>query len=286
VRRTIVLLALALAGLAVPAGPASAVVRAEFALGVLTVTGDGDADTIAVGCAAGNVDVNGGLPEGGQVACSAVETIIVRAGDGGDRVNLSDVSRSAYSDLREVGAFGEAGNDTLIGSQTPDRLDGGSGIDILRGGDGADVLVPGGGGDDLTGGSGADRASFRGDGNWLVGEDLVDHFDGDATAIASIERVAITAGPGDDNLIVGTFEGRATLRGGDGDDGLRGGVAGDLLVGGSGHDRLEGSDGNDVLLGKRGNDVIRGGDGNDQLNGGPGDDVCFGALGADSELSC
>ncbi|MGZ8599664.1 MAG: hypothetical protein ACXWX6_05565, partial [Actinomycetota bacterium] len=42
--------------------PASADVRAEFALGILTVSGDGDGNDIAVACVNGNVRVTDAPP--------------------------------------------------------------------------------------------------------------------------------------------------------------------------------------------------------------------------------
>jgi len=145
VRRAIAILVFS-GPILLPAVPASADVTAEFALGILTVSGDGDGNAIVLECTNGNVKVNDAGPTGGRVHCSNVGSILVRAGDGPDRVDLTDVDRQSFPILLEIGLFGEAGNDTLIGSALADRLDGGSGIDELRGGKGADTLLPGGGG--------------------------------------------------------------------------------------------------------------------------------------------
>jgi Ca2+-binding RTX toxin-like protein len=287
VRRLLVLVTLAAAMVLVVAPPASAAVTAEFALGVLTVRGDGDANAIAVGCVGGNVDVNGSSPSGGDVACSAVETIIVRAGPGGDRINLSDVTTGTYTDVAEIGAFGEEGNDTLIGSPLADKLDGGGGADTLRGVDGPDVLVAGGG-DDALGGHGRDRVSVSGGGYWIVSNDQISHLspNSESVSMSSIEVVAVTGGPGDDNISTRNFAGPAILRGGDGDDGLASGEANDRLLGGDGNDLLDTSDGSDELFGNDGNDSLRAGAGNDQLIGGRGRDTCVPGPGADSLASC
>jgi Ca2+-binding RTX toxin-like protein len=108
-----------------------------------------------------------------RVRCSNVQSIIVRAGDGPDRVDPSDVDRRAFDVLLEIGVFGEAGNDSLIGSSLADQLDGGGGTDTLRGGPGLDGLLPGGGGGELVGGEDKDRAAFFGDGEWLVNDQRV-----------------------------------------------------------------------------------------------------------------
>ncbi|MGH2591514.1 MAG: hypothetical protein ACRDGW_12055, partial [Actinomycetota bacterium] len=111
-RRVLALLC-PLALIVFPALPASAAVTAEFALGILTVTGDDDANNITVECVGGEVLVNGSAPSDGAVNCSAVETILVRAGGGPDRVTLSEVRGGAFTRLSEVGIFGEEGDDTL-----------------------------------------------------------------------------------------------------------------------------------------------------------------------------
>jgi hypothetical protein len=54
-------------------------------------------------------------------------------------------------------AYGNSGNDTLIGGPAADRLYGGDGNDRLVGGEGADSLYGGVGNDSLDGGGGADR---------------------------------------------------------------------------------------------------------------------------------
>ncbi len=268
--------------------PASATVTADFALGVLTVTGDGDGDTIRVECVGDNVQVNGSPPTGGSVGCSAVETLIVRAGGGSDRVDLSDVSRSAFPNLAEVAVFGDEGNDVLIGSDLADRLEGGAGGDELRGGDGADKLVPGGGGGAVVGGDGKDRVVMAGDGDWTINDERVVQITptSEETTLQGVETASLNGGDGDNAISASTFSGAVVLDGGGGDDLMQSGKGKDLLLGKGGNDWLDSGAGNDVLEGKSGNDVLRGGEGNDQLRAGPGDDTCVGGPGADSELSC
>jgi Ca2+-binding RTX toxin-like protein len=268
--------------------PASADVRAEFALGILTVSGDRDGNTIVVECANGNVRVNDVAPTGGRVRCSNVESILVRAGDGPDRVVLSDVGRTAFDVLLEIGVFGESGNDTLIGSRLADRLDGGGGADTLRGGDGADKLYPGGGGGTLVGGAGKDEATVTGGGLWTIDDDRIARLSpvSEETTLQGVESVTVNGEGGDDTVGAAAFSGRLVLDGGGGADDLRGGSGRDLLLGKGGEDKLRGGPGNDLLDGGGDADELHGGDGDDQLRGGSGDDTCAGGPGADSLLSC
>jgi Ca2+-binding RTX toxin-like protein len=264
--------------------PASAAVTADFALGVLTVVGDGEADNVSVECSNGDVVVNGDAPSGAP-RCSGVETIIVRAGGGADRVTLSTVGAAAFTRLNKIAVFGEEGDDELIGSKLGDRLDGGGGIDTLRGGNGNDVLAGGPAGGEAFGGKGKDTIYGEGGGYWTVDDDALDG-DSEQTPFGSIERAHVVGGNGDDNFTIAGFTGPVTFSGEGGDDFINGGPASDHLIGGDGNDFMSGRDGNDLLEGKAGNDSLRGDDGNDRHNGGPGDDTCLGGVGSDSFLSC
>ncbi len=285
--RTLAVLALTLALVLVPAVPASADVTAEFALGILTVNGDGRANTIAVTCDNGNVKVNGEAPSGGRVHCSNVRSVLVRAGDGPDRIVLSDLGRPSFDILLEIAVFGEAGNDTLIGSPLGDHLYGGGGVDTLRGGDGFDKLFPGGGGGVVVGGSGKDRVAVSGAGGWLVNDRRILHAEGsEVTKLQGVEIVAVQGGSGDDTITGVAFSGSMLVDGGDGDDQIRTGSGRDHLLGRAGDDLLISGPGDDLLEGGKGKDDLHGGDGDDQLLGGPGDDSCAGGAGADSLNSC
>ena len=59
--------------------------------------------------------------------------IRVSAGGGDDRVSLSEVVRSAFSNLGSIAVSGDDGDDTLIGSDFADVLSGGGGADVVRG---------------------------------------------------------------------------------------------------------------------------------------------------------
>ena len=128
--------------------------------------------------------------------------------------------------------FGGAGNDTLIGNITANRIEGRHGDDRILGLGGADDLRGGPGNDRLSGGAGPD--ALRG-GN------------GDDTLTGNHGSDALFGGPGDD-----------ALHGGPGDDRLMGGPGRDTLAGGPGDDTLTGGGGIDVFAfdARGGRDVI------------------------------
>jgi Ca2+-binding RTX toxin-like protein len=285
--RRALLLVFPLALSVVATTPASAGTTSDFASGTLTVNGSVGADEIRVECVDGGVQVNGSAPSGAP-ACSAVQSIVVRAGGGEDRVTLGAVRGGVFTRLGEVRIFGDDGDDTVTGSSLADRIDGGSGYDILRGGSGNDFLAAGGTGGEAYGGKGKDTIYGEGGGDWSLNNDSLVRFDpvNETTLISGIERARMVLGGGVDNLGASEFSGPVTVDGGDGDDLINGGTGPDNLRGGAGDDWLSGRDGNDVLEGEAGNDVLRGDDGNDRHDGGSGDDACLGGVGDDVFISC
>lgn len=129
-----------------------------------------------------------------------------------------------------LSAWGQGGNDQLIGGPGSDRLDGGNGDDSAWGLDGNDTLLGGYGTDQLISGNGHD---------WADG------------------------GEGNDNLW--GEAGADTLYGKGGNDKLEGGVGSDLLLGGSGDDSIYGQSENDRLNGGAGRDWLFGMEGDDTL---------------------
>jgi Ca2+-binding RTX toxin-like protein len=269
--------------------PASAGgISAEIADRELTVTGTAQDDTITVRCEGGDVTVNQTRPSGGPDACGDLRRIVVAAGGGADVVHLGDVTRNAFGDLNGVQARGQEGADRLVGSELGDELHGGGGVDELRGGGGADVFKPGADAGEVVGGKGPDTVSMSGDDRWTVLDERITRFtpSEEVTELASVEKVRVEGGAGDNRIVSAAFSGAAKLIGGDGADRLVSGAGSDGLQGGKGPDTLVAGGGNDELQGGPGNDELRGGDGNDQLIGGGGDDVCVGGAGGDSFLSC
>ena len=288
-RRAAILSALGFVAVLGPAPPASAGgISAEIADRVLTVTGTAQDDTITVRCEGGNVTVNQARPSGGPDTCRELRRIAVLAGGGADVVNLGDVTRKAFADLRRVLVRGEEGDDRVVGAEHPDELHGGGGNDELRGGKGADVVEPGAGPGQVVGGKGRDTVSVEGDDRWVVEDERITRFtpDEEVTDLASVEKVRAEGGAGNNTIVAAAFSGRATLVGGGGGDRLVSGDGNDLLEGGTGRDTLVAGAGNDELRGGPGDDELRGGEGNDQLLGGGGDDTCVGGPGGDSFLSC
>jgi len=182
-------------------------------------------------------------------------------------------------------AFGQAGNDTLIGGSGDDTLAGNVGNDIIRGNGGVDRLVAGNGDDDVQGGAGNDTIlgtaglnTLRGDaGNDLIfggnDVDMIFGGDGDDQLSGNGANDTIRGGDGTDRVNAGP--GNDDIDGEGGDDFLYGQAGDDEIAGGSGNDRIGGNGGNDTLLGGIGNDLLSAGSGNDTLSGESGNDRLF-----------
>ena len=143
----------------------------------LVVEGGGGADTFTVAMNAGS---------------RRPSEITFGGGEGDDRLDASATSVPIF-------AFGDAGEDVLIGGRGADTLQGGDDNDVLTGNSGADVLNGNAGEDIITGGAGNDL---------LNGGDDDDRLDGGAG------NDAIAGFAGDDVVIGGT--GTDTLAGGSG----------------------------------------------------------------------
>lgn len=292
-------------------------VTASAANGVLTVTGDDNANAITVSRnAAGTLFVNGGaVPITGTPATVTTIQSIRANGLGGNDTLLLDDTNGA---LPQATLFGGAGNDTLTGGSGADVLSGDDGNDSLLGKAGNDTLHGGAGNDTLLGNTGTDQA-FGDAGDDLMiwnpgeGSDLNEGGDGTDTALVNggdvAEAYAATAvgnrillqrtSPGPFSIDIGTSE-KVVLNMLGGDDTFTGGaglasLAAFTVDGGAGNDTILGTDGNDTLLGGDGNDLVDGnggadvgilGDGNDTFVWDPGDgsDVVEGQAGADTML--
>lgn len=180
-------------------------------------------------------------------------------------------------------AFGQAGDDILIGGSGNDRLVGGTGTDTLTGNEGDDELRGGADGTkEIDGGPGNDRL-FGGTGiNTIRGGSGNDVIYGGSMADM------IFGGDGDDFLFPG--HGENVVYAGDGNDTVIAGVDADMIFGEAGNDRLyagagddevDGGDGNDAVIGRTGNDILKGGQGNDYMRGNDGDDLLEGQGGDD-----
>ncbi len=170
-------------------------------------------------------------------------------------------------------AFGNAGNDTLIGGSGADRLVGNTDNDIIRGNGGDDVLVAGNGDDNVDAGAGNDTVVG------VRGFNIIESGTGDDRVFGGEDTDQITDISGND-LLAG-FDGDDSIRGGDGDDLILGGAGEDVLQGEGGIDRIFAGTGNDFLSGGAGADIINGNDGDDVLQGEQGIDRLVGGAGLD-----
>lgn len=125
---------------------------AVFDNGLLTVTGDDNANTISIlgqdvsGTSYLMVQDNGttifdGTPTGQNVAVSALQTVTASGGLGNDTLDLTSVSlANGFSGVTGVTLSGGGGDDTILGSALADNLLGDAGEDVLIGGTGNDTL--------------------------------------------------------------------------------------------------------------------------------------------------
>ncbi len=202
-------------------------------------------------------------------------TEVVFYGKGGDdwfKNNSSIPSR----------AFGQAGNDILIGGTAADRLLGGDGNDHLVGMDGDDFIAGGTGDDSIRGNEGQNVLLGGDDSDNIIGgssRDVVFGQAGDDTLFGLAGNDFLSGGE-DSDIIVGN-SGADTILGDAGDDRVWGGEDDDFIRGGDGEDRLIGGLGDDNIHGESGADHIQGNEGLDKLFGNLGDDVIFGGSGDD-----
>lgn len=182
-------------------------------------------------------------------------------------------------------AFGQNGDDTLLGGSANDILIGGAGGDQLRGNGGDDVIRGSNGGsqpDVITGDAGNDRL-FGG-----TGVNTIDGGVGDDVIFGGSDDDTIDAGAGNDEIFTGA--GNNTVRSGSGDDLVIGGTGIDTVFGEAGIDRIftlggndviDGGTENDILFGGQQDDVITGGSGDDTIRTGPGNDQADAGIGDD-----
>jgi Ca2+-binding RTX toxin-like protein len=198
-------------------------------------------------------------------------TVVVRLGDGDDRVQVIGASGTATLRGKRHELYGEAGDDDLLSQEGSDLLDGGEGNDELQPDD-MDSGGPASPGDTVAGGPGQDKLQ------------LVDSPQDQLRA--SLDGVADDGGPGEgDNYlpdiedIQGARGASNTLIGTPGPNTIEmisDDRTANALIGGGGDDRLLGSSGDDALDGGDGNDTLMGGAFNDTLVGGPGLDALDG----------
>jgi Ca2+-binding RTX toxin-like protein len=183
------------------------------------------------------IDVNGN-------AAQATQTVTVVASDtpdaccsGGQQLVLGNAFPNVFVFPlpAELCVFGKGSVDTLITGPGADYLSGGSGLDVLVTGSAGDVCTGGAGSDVITlpvgsgrtfGGSGHDVIEMTGGGT-AHGNDGDDHLItifGDHVLYPGAGRDVVTAGPGNDTIVVldaCEIEPFEVLEGGFGTDTLR-----------------------------------------------------------------
>lgn len=128
----------------------------------------------------------GGTAGADKILVSNVSVpISLRGGAGNDVLRvIAPVSNTANRELR-----GDAGDDTLIGSDAADTLHGGLGNDVLMGMGGNDTLIGDDGNDELSGGTGVDTVDGGGGADelfWTFGDGADVLQAGDGTDIAKL----------------------------------------------------------------------------------------------------
>ena len=109
----------------------------------------------------------------------------------------------------------------------------------------------------------------------------IEFYDGTVWGASEIElRIG---GNNEENHIQGG-EQNDSINGLAGDDVLKGGSGNDFINGGEDNDEIYGEEGDDILNGGHQNDLLSGGKGNDTLHGGTGSDLLIGGLGDDTYL--
>ena len=207
---------------------ATAVARAEVrALGdldtrtrILFVSATDGPDSIgAVGDVENNllrININGAIEE---FPLNLVERLEIQAYGSDDDVRLG-------RDVPNTYAFGDDGNDVMVGGPGRDTMSGGSGKNFLYGMGGDDRLQGSNGRDYLDGGEGVDR---------LYGD---------------LDRDRDTGRGGND-----------TIFGGGGADNIFAGAGNDYIDGGTSNDPIRADFGDDTIFGGRGRDILDGGPG-------------------------
>ena len=216
---------------------------------------------------------------------SSVATSTLTGGDGDDSLEGNAGHDTLLGGVGADTLSGAGLSDSLDGDVGADSLDGGSDSDVLSGGDNDDTLAGGAGDDTLGGDAGSDLVDFSASVSAVDVQLELDHVGNPGVGSASGEGtdqlldIEQAQGSGQDDTLVGGFNGD-TLLGGGGADSINGDKGGDSLDGGVGADSIDGSYGADDIFGNSGNDTLRG-DQDPSLGGGGSNDTIGGGGGSD-----
>jgi Ca2+-binding RTX toxin-like protein len=134
--------------------------------GILTIDGDGSANTIDVSVSGNDVVVviDGGAPQAFDLPPTfddgEYHHIVVNGGDGNDTITLTPDVFSGPGDTG-ITLNGGDGDDEITAGNGDDTITGGAGDDTLHGGNGNDSMVGGAGADDFDGGDNNDTVSYE-----------------------------------------------------------------------------------------------------------------------------
>ena len=184
--------------------------------------------------------------------------------------------------------FGNGGNDTIIGSNTPfigmgDMIIGDNGNDIINAGSGNDYVFAGLGDDVANGNSGRDYIIGSGGNDNLnggEGSDIISAGPGNDTVHGNKGLIDIILGGNGQDTLFGD-QGVDFISGGNHADIIQGNDSLDFILGGSGNDNIQGNDFVDIILGNSGSDLIYAGKGIDLVLGNSENDVIYGESGTD-----
>jgi Ca2+-binding RTX toxin-like protein len=158
--------------------------------------GDGD-DTISG-------YLNGGLVSGGEGndKIDMVDTCLVYGDAGNDTIDGSNGNDTLSGGDGDDSLIGQGGNNNLDGGVGSDTLTSGDGADSLNGGDGADSLVSAAGADTFSGGAGADTLTGGADADSFIytaatdsgvgaaNRDLITDFSSSGGDVISLKAIA------------------------------------------------------------------------------------------------
>ena len=170
--------------------------------------------------------------------------VAVYGGAGRDWIRLDQWEEGAVS-----AAFGDAGDDEIVGSQFSDRLYGGTENDFIYASAGRDTV---------DGGDGSDVLSFAAL-SWQLGPGEAIAFTLGETGSGRFTRQLMNW----ETFSTTIYTGIEGVEGTEGGDLLNGNSSANKLYGGGGDDRLKGLAGDDLLQGGFGHDVLTGGTGAD-----------------------
>jgi Ca2+-binding RTX toxin-like protein len=138
-----------------------------------------DAPGITINCA---LPIRGGNAPGAPAYIDAtLSQVEVALGDLGDDLSMeAPIFMIAWGQSGDDFIVGGNAGNLLYGDSGYDRLFGGELHDSINGGELGDTLFGGGGGDDLFGGNGTDELYGNDGDDWLYGGDHPDYLDGGA----------------------------------------------------------------------------------------------------------